>query len=41
MALGGGRHKLPIKLEMQRAIAKKPGDRVTVVLPERLEKKGH
>ena len=41
MALGDGRHKLPIKAELKQALAKKPGDRVTVVLKERLERGGN
>lgn len=36
MALGDGRHKLPVKADVRRAIAKQTGDRVTVVLKERL-----
>jgi len=36
MALGDGRHKLPVKEDVRGRIGKGPGDEVTVVLTERL-----
>ncbi len=38
MALGDGSHKLPIKADVRKAIAKEPGDTVTIRLDERLER---
>ena len=37
MALGDGRHKLPVKAEVQRAIGKKIGQTVRVVLQDRID----
>jgi Domain of unknown function (DUF1905) len=36
MALGDGRHKLPVKAEIRKAIGKHKGDRVCVRIDERL-----
>ena len=36
MALGDGRHKLPVKEEIRKQIGKDVGDSVTIVLEERI-----
>jgi hypothetical protein len=36
MAMGGGKHMLPVKAEIRKAIGKDVGDRVSVVLERRL-----
>jgi hypothetical protein len=36
MALGDGRHKLPVKAELRKSLAKGPGDTVTIRLTERI-----
>jgi hypothetical protein len=38
MALGNGKHKLPVKAETLKAIGKKVGDSVKVILEERISK---
>ena len=38
MALGNGKHKLPVKADVRQAIGKKVGQTVKVVLEERIER---
>jgi hypothetical protein len=37
MALGDGRHKLPIKANVRKAVSKQEGDTVTIRLDQRLD----
>ncbi len=36
MAMGDGRHMLPVKADVRKAIGKEPGDTVTVRIEERI-----
>jgi len=36
MALGDGRHKLPVRTDIRKAIGKHVGDAVTIILEERI-----
>ncbi len=39
MALGDGRHKLPVNASVRKIIKKEEGDNVTIMLKERIEEK--
>jgi hypothetical protein len=38
MALGDGTHKVPVKADVRKAIAKQAGDKVHITLEERLDR---
>lgn len=40
MALGDGRHKLPVKEDIRKAIGKDVGDKVSISLDERIDRSG-
>jgi hypothetical protein len=39
MAMGDGRHKLPVKADIRAAIGKEVGDTVSVLLEERIDRR--